>query len=54
LTGGSFGERIPQMYEYIIQAFVVGSFAQNSVFLAEDSTLRVSGIIDIITEDPYI
>jgi len=37
---------------YIIQTFVVGSFALNSVFLAGDSTLRDLGIIVIITEDP--
>jgi hypothetical protein len=50
LARGPVGERIPQMY--IIQAFVVGSFALNSVFLAEDSTLGDLGIIVVITEDP--
>ena len=37
---------------YIIQAFVVGSFTLNSVFLAEDNILRDLGIIVIITEGP--
>jgi hypothetical protein len=37
---------------YITQAFVVGSFALKSVFLAEDITLRDLGIIVTITEDP--
>jgi hypothetical protein len=49
LAGGPLGERILRMY--IIQAFAVGSFALNSVLLAEDSNLRDLGIIVLITED---